>query len=108
MFSLHPAMEGKEVKHPAVYILASRRNDTLYIGVTSDLIKRIWHHRNIVVEGFSSRYSVHQLVYFEFHEDMDQAIAREKRLKNWKRAWKMRIIEEKNPDWIDLWDQVIQ
>ena len=96
------------MKQPAVYILASRRNGTLYIGVTSDLIKRIWHHRNILVEGFTSRYAVHQLVYFEFHDDMEHAIAREKRLKEWKRAWKLRIIEEQNPQWLDLWNQIIQ
>jgi putative endonuclease len=108
VFSPYPATEGKEVKHPAVYILASRRNGTLYIGVTSNLIKRVWHHRNVMAEGFTSRYTVHRLVYFEIHEDMNQAIAREKRLKEWKRAWKMRIIEEKNPDWIDLWNQIIR
>ncbi len=95
-------------KQAAVYILASRRNGTLYIGVTSDLIKRIWHHRNLVVEGFSSQYSVHRLVYFEMHEDMEEAIAREKRLREWHRAWKLRIIEERNPEWLDLWDQIIQ
>ena len=95
-------------KQAAVYILASKRNGTLYTGVTSDLIERIWQHRNLVVEGFSSRYSVHRLVYFEFHQEMGDAIAREKRLKKWERAWKLRIIEEKNPQWLDLWDQVIQ
>ena len=95
-------------KQAAVYILASKRNGTLYTGVTSNLIKRIWQHRNLVVEGFSSRYSVHRLVYFELHEEMSDAIAREKRLKKWERAWKLRIIEEKNPQWLDLWDQVIE
>ena len=95
-------------KQPAVYILASRQNGTLYTGVTSDLVKRIWHHRNVTAEGFTSRYAVKRLVYFEFQPDMPSASAREKRLKNWHRSWKMRIIEEKNPDWMDLWDQVIQ
>jgi putative endonuclease len=102
-------MEGERVKkQPAVYILASKRNGTLYIGVTSNLIKRVWHHRNITAEGFSSRYATNRLVYFEFLPDMPAAIAREKRLKNWHRAWKMRIIEEKNPQWLDLWNQIIQ
>ena len=95
-------------KRAAVYILASRRNGTLYIGVTSNLIKRVWHHRTLSAEGFSSRYSVHKLVYFELHQDISEAITREKRLKKWRRAWKLRIIEEKNPHWIDLWDQIIQ
>ena len=95
-------------KQPAVYILASRSNGSLYIGVTADLIKRIWHHRNVTAEGFRSRYSVHKLVYYEFHPSIPDAIAREKRLKKWRRAWKQRIIEEQNPDWLDLWDQIIQ
>ena len=80
------------MKQPAVYILASRRNGTLYVGVTSNLIKRIWHHRNMLSEGFASRYSTHKLVYFEFHEDLNNAILREERLKKWERAWTMRII----------------
>ncbi len=95
-------------KRPAVYILTSRRNGTLYIGVTADLIKRVWHHRNVTAEGFSSKYSVHKLVYYEFHATIPDAITREKRLKKWRRAWKMRIIEEQNPQWLDLWDQIIQ
>ncbi|KZX51297.1 hypothetical protein A3709_10775 [Halioglobus sp. HI00S01] len=95
-------------KQPAVYILANRRNGTLYIGVTSDLIRRIWHHRNVIAEGFTKKYTVHRLVYFEFLSSMEEAIAREKRLKKWHRRWKLRIIEEKNPDWMDLWHQVIQ
>ena len=90
------------MKRPAVYILASQRNGTLYIGVTSDLIKRIWEHKNDQVDGFSKRYGVHQLVYFEQHDRMEDAIIREKQLKKWNRAWKMRLIEECNPDWIDL------
>ena len=91
-----------------VYILTNKKDGTLYIGVTSNLIQRIWHHKNVSAEGFTSKYSVHRLVYFELHEDISQAILREKRLKKWQRAWKMRIIEEKNPLWLDLWDQVIQ
>lgn len=94
-------------KQPAVYILASKRNGTLYIGVTSDLRKRIWEHRNGVVEGFSKKYDIHKLVYFEQFEDMENAIIREKRLKKWQRAWKIKIIEENNPNWDDLWEQII-
>jgi putative endonuclease len=95
------------MKQPAVYILASQRNGTLYIGVTSDLVQRIWQHRNDVVEGFTKEYGVHLLVWYELHEDMESAIIREKRLKKWNRAWKLRIIEEKNPNWDDLYDSII-
>jgi putative endonuclease len=94
-------------KRPAVYILASKRNGTLYIGVTSDLIKRIWEHKNDVVDGFSKRYKVHQLVWYELHDSMASAIEREKRLKEWKRAWKLRLIESTNPDWQDLYDTIL-
>jgi putative endonuclease len=90
-------------KQPAVYILASKRNGTLYIGVTSDLTKRIWEHKNSMVEGFTKRYSVHRLVWYELHEGMESAIAREKGIKEWKRAWKLEIIETANPDWEDLY-----
>jgi putative endonuclease len=93
-------------KQPAVYILASKRNGTLYIGVTSDLPKRVWAHRNNVVDGFSKRYDVHQLVYFELHVTMENAITREKQLKKWNRAWKLRLIEENNPEWNDLWPAI--
>ena len=92
--------------HPAVYILAGKRNGTLYIGVTGDLVKRVWEHRNDVVGGFTRRYGVHRLVWYELHEDMTAAISREKQLKEWHRAWKMRLIEESNPDWRDLWDEI--
>jgi len=90
-------------KQPAVYILASRRNGTLYIGVTSNLVKRIWEHRNNLVEGFSKRYGVHQLVWYELHERMETAIQREKQLKDWKRTWKLELIENMNPNWEDLY-----
>jgi putative endonuclease len=93
-------------KQPAVYILASKRNGTLYIGVTSNLVQRIWQHRNDQAAGFSQRYHVHQLVYFELHSDMEQAITREKRIKKWNRKWKLRLIQERNPQWIDLWGQI--
>ncbi len=94
-------------KQPAVYILASKRNGTLYIGVTSDLTMRAWEHKNDLVEGFTKRYRVHRLVYYELHEDMESAITREKQIKKWNRAWKLELIEKENPDWRDLWDGII-
>jgi putative endonuclease len=84
-------------------MLASQRNGTLYIGVTSDLIKRVWEHKNKFVEGFTKQYEVHQLVWFEPHEDVEQAILREKQIKKWNRAWKVNLIEEANPYWNDLY-----
>ncbi len=94
-------------KQPAVYILASKRNGTLYIGVTSDLVKRIWEHRNRMVEGFTERYGVHHLVWYELHESMESAIQRGKRLKEWKRIWKLELIERSNPDWQDLYPTIL-
>ena len=94
-------------KQPTVYILASKRNGTLYIGVTSNLVKRIWEHKNNIVEGFTKQYGVHQLVWYELHGTMDSAIVREKRLKDWKRAWKLKLIEDKNPEWQDLYETII-
>ncbi|MBC8318260.1 MAG: GIY-YIG nuclease family protein [Desulfobulbaceae bacterium] len=94
-------------KQPAVYILASKRNGTLYIGVTGNLVKRIWEHRNHQEAGFSEKYNVHMLVYFEIHEDMIAAIIREKQLKKWNRNWKLKLIEEQNPQWEDLWQTII-
>ncbi len=94
-------------KQPAVYILASKRNGTLYTGVTSDLVKRIWEHRNDMVDGFTSRYGIHQLVWYELHDSMESAITREKRLKNWKRKWKLELIETRNPEWIDLFNTIV-
>ncbi len=94
-------------KQPAVYILASKRNGTLYIGVTSDLVKRIWEHKNIMVEGFTKRYNVHRLVWYELHESMETAITREKRLKNWKRKWKLELIESSNPKWQDFYHRIV-
>jgi len=93
------------MKQPAVYILASKRNGTLYIGVTSNLASRIEGHRSGAVDGFTKKYGVETLVYFEMHSDMYEAIQREKRLKKWNRAWKIRLIEEMNPTWADLSDQ---
>jgi putative endonuclease len=94
-------------KQPAVYILASRRNGTLYIGVTSDLPGRIWQHKNDVIKGFTKKYAVHTLVYCELHAEMPAAIAREKQLKKWRRAWKLDLIERHNPEWNDLYDQIL-
>ncbi|CAB1367283.1 GIY-YIG nuclease family protein [Denitratisoma oestradiolicum] len=94
------------MKQPCVYILASRRNGTLYTGVTSNLIQRIWQHRNNLVGGFTKKYGVHTLVWFELHETMESAIGREKAIKEWRRAWKMALIEEKNPMWCDLYDSI--
>ena len=91
-------------RQPAVYIMASKRNGALYIGVTSDLIRRVWGHRNDVAPGFTKRYGVHRLVYHELHATMESAITREKQLKKWRRAWKIRLIETDNPDWRDLWE----
>jgi putative endonuclease len=94
-------------KQPAVYILASKRNGTLYIGVTSDLIKRIWEYKNDLVKGFTKHYNVHRLVWYELHESLESAITREKRLKNWKRKWKLELIESKNPKWEDLYHKIV-
>lgn len=92
-------------KSPCVYILASSRNGTLYIGVTSDLSGRVSIHVQELVPGFTAKYRVHHLVYYETHETMDAAIAREKRLKKWNRLWKIRLIEQANPEWVDLFDR---
>ena len=85
-----------------VYILASTRNGTLYVGVTSNLVKRVFEHKNNLVEAFTKKYSVHQLVYFEQTDDINSAIAREKQIKKWRREWKIELIEEKNREWKDL------
>ena len=93
-------------KSPCVYILASTPYGTLYIGTTSDLRKRVWQHKSRFVDGFCKKYSVHSLVWFELHCDMYQAITREKNLKNWKRDWKISLIELQNPHWIDLYNDL--
>ena len=95
------------MKHPCVYLLASRRNGTLYTGVTADLIARVSQHRAGAVEGFTRQYGVSQLVWFEFHQAMAEAIAREKNLKNWKRAWKIDLIQASNPYWLDLYPGLV-
>ena len=90
-----------------VYFMANRRNGTLYIGVTSDLPKRVWEHKNDFVAGFTSRYSVHTLVWFEPHAVMESAIAKEKTIKEWQRRWKVKLIEELNPEWRDLYSDIV-
>ena len=90
-----------------VYILASKRNGTLYIGVTSELIKRVYEHKNNLVEGFTQKYKVHNLVYYETTDDINSVITREKQLKKWKRTWKMELIEKNNPGWRDLYFELI-
>ena len=92
---------------PCVYILASNRNGTLYIGVTSNLVARIWQHKSNVIEGFTKTHEVHQLVWYEPHDNMESAISREKSLKKWNRIWKLRLIEQFNPTWQDLYEQLI-
>lgn len=94
-------------KQPAVYILASQRNGTLYIGVTSNLVKRVWEHKNDLAEGFTKKYKVHMLVYYEFFESMAIAIAREKQIKSGSRLKKLRLIEAINPGWQDLYDSIV-
>jgi putative endonuclease len=88
-------------------MLASQQNGTLYVGVTSDLIKRVWEHKQDFVEGFTKKYGVHSLVWYELHADMLSAIAREKAVKEWKRAWKLKTIEMLNPQWKDLYDDLL-
>jgi putative endonuclease len=90
-----------------VYIMASKRNGTLYIGVTNNLIKRVYEHKSDIVEGFTKKYSVHKLVYYEETADIYGAIQREKSLKKWNRKWKIKLIEKFNPNWKDLYEEVI-
>ena len=90
-----------------VYILSSGRNGTLYIGVTSNLVKRIWEHKNQLIDGFTKKYEIHHLVYYEIHENPESAIIREKQIKKWNRLWKIRLIEENNPVWKDLYQDIL-
>jgi putative endonuclease len=102
----NPGVLRAVIKQPAVYILASTRNGTLYTGVTSDLIKRIWEHKNDLADSFTKRYGIHDLVWFELYDNMKSAIEREKNIKEWKRVWKMNLIEKYNPEWRDLYDDI--
>ncbi|MBI5330517.1 MAG: GIY-YIG nuclease family protein [Betaproteobacteria bacterium] len=92
---------------PCVYLLASRRNGTLYVGVTSDLPKRVYEHKQELAEGFTKQYGVHHLVWFERHETMEGAITREKQIKKWNRDWKIQLIEESNSAWRDLYEDIL-
>ncbi len=94
-------------KLPCVYLLANKRNGTLYIGVTSDLPGRIWQHKNKQADGFTKKYGVDKLVWYEVHESMISAIEREKDIKEWKRDWKIELIEKNNPDWRDLYSETV-
>jgi putative endonuclease len=94
------------MKAPCVYILASKRYGTLYVGVTSDLLARIWQHKNDLVEGFTKKYRIHLLVWYEQHETMESAILREKAIKAWKREWKFELIDKSNLDWRDLYCEI--
>ncbi len=102
-----PTSSRNPGKTPCVYILAGKRNGTLYTGVTSDLPQRLWQHKNGLVEGFTRQYGVHHLVWYETHPTMESAIGREKQLKGWHRSWKVRLIEENNYDWVDLSTQIL-
>ena len=88
-----------------VYIMASKKNGTLYIGVTNDLIRRVWEHKNDVVEGFTKKYGVHHLVWYQDTNDIDAAIQREKQIKKWNREWKINLIQKENPEWLDLYEE---
>jgi len=96
------------MKQYYLYILASKRNGTLYVGVTNDLLRRVWEHKHDLVEGFTKRYGIHRLVWYQAADTPTAAIVREKQVKKWKRAWKVRLIEEANPDWKDLYEEVAQ
>jgi putative endonuclease len=86
---------------------SQQKNGTLYVGVTSDLVKRVWEHKNNFVEGFTKKYSVHQLVWYEWHDNIESAVKRERQIKEWKRNWKLELIEQLNPNWHDLYDDLI-
>jgi putative endonuclease len=89
-----------------VYLLCNKRNGTLYAGVTSDLVKRVYEHKNHLVDGFTKEYGVHRLVWLETHESAESAITREKQIKKWKRTWKLKLIEQYNPEWNDLYENI--
>ena len=94
-------------KFPCVYLLASKPDGVIYLGVTSDIVKRVWQHKNAFVDGFTKKYHVHNLVWFEPHQGMESAILREKSIKKWRRSWKVDLIEEGNPRWCDLYGEII-
>ena len=94
-------------KQLCTYILASGRNGTLYVGVTSDVVKRGYEHKQDLIKGFTNQYHVHKLVFFEMHSSMEAAITREKQIKKWNRSWKLRLIEKTNPEWRDLFSDIV-
>lgn len=98
---------GDSRETACVYLLASKRNGTLYIGVTSNLIRRVWQHREGFADGFTKKYGVHDLVWYELHETMESAITREKLVKKWRRGWKLTLIESANPRWRDLYAGIL-
>jgi putative endonuclease len=91
-----------------VYILANKKNGTIYIGITGDLIKRIYEHKQNLIDGFTKKYNIHDLVYYEVHKEIEEAINREKQIKKWNRKWKLRLIEKDNPTWMDLYAEMVQ
>jgi len=95
------------MKDAYVYMMASKKNGTLYVGVTSDLVKRVYEHKQGIVESFTKKYGIHQLVWYEYHAAISEAILRERQIKKWKRAWKIELIEKNNPLWRDLYDDII-
>ncbi|MGA2526596.1 MAG: GIY-YIG nuclease family protein [Smithellaceae bacterium] len=96
------------MKQYYVYILASQKNGTLYVGVTSNLTKRVYEHKHNFIDGFTKKYNVHDLVYYKYYSKVEEAILREKQIKKWNRKWKLRLIEEKNPAWSDLYNEIVQ
>ena len=94
-------------KRPCVYMLANKRNGSLYVGVTSDVIKRVWEHKSKVVQSFTGSYAVDRLVWYELHDTMELAIQREKNIKSWKRRWKLELIEQSNPYWKELYEELV-
>ena len=94
-------------KRPCVYMLANKRNGSLYVGVTSDVIKRIWEHKSGLVQGYTKKYGLNRLVWYELQDTMESAIQREKNIKNWKRRWKLELIEQSNPYWKDLYEELV-
>ena len=101
------ALALKDMKTPCLYIITNKTHGTLYVGVTSDLVQRIWQHKNGLIEGFSKRYGLKMLVWFEQHESMESAIVRERNVKYWRRDWKIQLIEESNPTWRDLYSDIL-
>jgi len=95
------------MKLPCVYILANRKAGSIYVGVTSNLPKRIREHKNNILKGFTSKYHIHNLVWYEVHQEMKSAISREKKLKKWRRDWKVKLIERANPNWLDLYSDIV-